>query len=59
MHSPLLKPSSVASSTRGPEEGLLLRKFGSARGVREAAVEDLAAVPGMTLKLATKLKDYL
>ena len=38
---------------------LLLRKFGSARGVREAAVEDLAAVPGMTVKLATKLKEYL
>ena len=38
---------------------LLLRKFGSARGVREAAVEDLASVPGMTMKLATRLKQYL
>lgn len=38
---------------------LLIRKFGSARGVREAAVEDLAAVPGMTVKLATRLKEYL
>ena len=38
---------------------LLIRKFGSARGVREAAVEDVAAVPGMTVKLATRLKEYL
>ena len=38
---------------------LLLLKFGSARGVREAAVEDLASVPGMTVKLATRLKQYL
>ena len=44
----------------GPKRrGLLLRKFGSARGVREAPVEELAAVPGMTVKLATRLKEYL
>jgi excinuclease ABC subunit C len=44
----------------GPKRrGLLLRKFGSARGVREASVEELAAVPGMTVKLATRLKEYL
>ena len=44
----------------GPKRrGLLLRKFGSARGVREAPVEEVAAVPGMTVKLATKLKEYL
>lgn len=44
----------------GPKRrGLLLRKFGSTRGVREASVEELAAVPGMTVKLATRLKEYL
>ncbi len=38
---------------------MLLRSFGSVRGVREAALEDIAAVPGMTLKLATKVKESL
>ena len=38
---------------------LLLRRFGSVRGLKEAAVEDVAAVPGMTLKLARQVKDYL
>ena len=38
---------------------MLLRRFGSAAGVRQASLEDLAAVPGMTLTLAQKIKEYL
>jgi excinuclease ABC subunit C len=38
---------------------LLLRRFGSVRGLKEAELEDVAAVPGMTLKLARQVKDYL
>ena len=38
---------------------MLLRRFGSVRGIKEAPLEDLAAVPGLTLKLARYLKDYL
>jgi excinuclease ABC subunit C len=38
---------------------MLLRRFGSVRGVREAALEDLAAVPGMTRTLAQRVKEYL
>ena len=38
---------------------MLLRRFGSVKGIKEAAIEDLAAVPGMTVKLATRLKEYL
>jgi excinuclease ABC subunit C len=38
---------------------MLLRKFGSVRGVREASLEELAAVPGMTLTLAQKVKEFL
>ena len=38
---------------------LLLRRFGSVRGLKDAPVEDVAAVPGMTLKLARQVKDYL
>ena len=38
---------------------MLLRTFGSVKGIRDAPMEDIAAVPGMTLTLARKLKDYL
>ena len=44
----------------GPKRrGLLLRRFGSVRGLKEAELEDVAAVPGMTMKLARQVKDYL
>jgi excinuclease ABC subunit C len=37
----------------------LLRKFGSVKGIWEAGVDDIAAVPGMTRTLAQKVKEYL
>ena len=37
----------------------LLRRFGSVRGIRSATLEELAAVPGMTLKQARVLKTSL
>ena len=37
---------------------MLLRRFGSTAGVREASMDEIAAVPGMTLKLAQRLKEY-
>ena len=38
---------------------MLIRQFGSVHGVREATLEDVAAVPGMTLTLASKVKEWL
>ena len=38
---------------------MLLRRFGSIKGVRDAPLEDIAAVPGMTIKLALRLKEQL
>jgi len=38
---------------------MLIRRFGSTRGVKEASLEEVAAVPGMTLTLARKVKEYL
>ncbi len=38
---------------------MLLRRFGSVRGIREASTEEVAAAPGMTMKLAARLKEYL
>ena len=37
----------------------LLQKFGSIQAIREATVEELAAVPGMTKRAAQVLKDTL
>jgi excinuclease ABC subunit C len=37
----------------------LLRRFGSVRGIRAATLEEIAAVPGMTLKQAKLLKTSL
>ena len=38
---------------------MLLRRFGSIKGIREASLDEIAAVPGMTMKLARRLKEYL
>lgn len=38
---------------------LLLRTFGSIEGIRRASVEEVAAVPTMTTRLAEQLRDYL
>jgi len=44
----------------GPQrKRLLLRRFGSVQAIREAPVEEIAAVPGMTLRLAQKVKEGL
>lgn len=37
----------------------LIKQFGSVRGVRAASVEELATVPGITLKIAQQIKDNL
>ncbi|MFC1994747.1 excinuclease ABC subunit UvrC [Chloroflexota bacterium] len=37
----------------------LLRKFGSLRAIKEAGIEDLAAVPGITRSLGERVKEYL
>ena len=44
----------------GPKrKRMLIRQFGSLKGVREATTEEIAAAPGMTLKLAEKVKEYI
>jgi excinuclease ABC subunit C len=37
----------------------LLKKFGSVRGIKDASIDELAGVAGMTAKLAEKLKECL
>ena len=44
----------------GPKrKRMLMRRFGSLRGIKEAPVDDIAAVPGMTRSLALRLKESL
>ncbi len=44
----------------GPKrKKILLKKFGSVKGVRLAKTEDIASTPGMTLSLAKRLKAQL
>ena len=38
---------------------MLIHHFGSVEGVREASLEEIAAVPGMTMTLADKIKEWL
>ena len=38
---------------------MLIRHFGTVQKVRDASKEEIAASPGMTLKLAEKVKEYL
>ncbi|MGA7677834.1 MAG: excinuclease ABC subunit UvrC [Dehalococcoidia bacterium] len=37
----------------------LLKKFGSVRGIKDASIDELSGVAGITTKLAEKLKEYL
>jgi len=37
----------------------LIKRFGSLKGVREASVEEIAALPGFTRSLAERVKEYL
>ncbi len=38
---------------------LLIRRFGSVAGIKAASLEEVASVPGMTMKLAQKVKEHL
>ena len=44
----------------GPKrKKMLIRRFGSVKGIREASLEDVAAVPGMTMSVARAIKDHV
>ena len=64
-HRKLRSRASISSSVDlvpgiGPKrKRMLLRRFGSLKGIREAAVDDIAAVQGMTRSLAVRLKETL
>mgnify|MGYP000052952295 FL=1 len=44
----------------GPKrKRMLMRRFGTLKGIKEATVDDLASVPGMTRSLAVRLKQTI
>ena len=44
----------------GPKrKKMLIRRFGSVKGIREASLEDVAAVPGLTMSVARAIKDHI
>ena len=64
-HRKLRSKASIASpidliSGIGPKrKRMLMRRFGSLRGIREAAIDEIASVPGMTRSLAVRVKEAL
>jgi excinuclease ABC subunit C len=64
-HRNLRSKSSLRSSIDmvtgiGPKrKRMLLRRFGSLQGIKEASVDDIAAVPGLTRSLALRLKQTI
>jgi excinuclease ABC subunit C len=64
-HHKLRRKESIASALDsvpgiGPKrKKALLKKFGSVRSVKDASIDELSQVPGITGKLAEKVKEYL
>ena len=64
-HRNLRSKSSLKSSIDmvtgiGPKrKRMLLRQFGSLQGIKEASVDEIAAVPGLTRSLAVRLKQTI
>ena len=49
-------PIDLVSGIGPKRKRMLLRRFGSLKGIKEAALDEIAAVPGMTRSLAIRLK---
>ena len=64
-HRKLRSKASISSpvdliSGIGPKrKRMLMRRFGSIKGIKTAAIDDIAAVPGMSRSLAVRLKESL
>ena len=52
----LRSPMDLVTGIGPKRKRTLLRRFGSLQGIREASVEDIAAVPGLTRSIAIRLK---
>ena len=57
--SSLGSPIDLVSGIGPKRKRMLMRRFGSLKGIKEAAVDEIAAVPGMTRSLAIRLKQTI
>ena len=55
----IASPVDLVSGIGPKRKRMLMRRFGSTKGIKEAAIEDIAALPGMTRSLAVRLKESL
>ncbi len=55
----LSSPIDLVSGIGPKRKRMLMRRFGSLKGIKEAAVDELASVPGMTRSLAIRLKQTI
>jgi excinuclease ABC subunit C len=55
----LKSPIDMVTGIGPKRKRMLLRRFGSLQGIREASIEDIATVPGLTRSLAVRLKQTI
>ena len=55
----LSSPIELVTGIGPKRKRMLMRRFGSLRGIKEAGLDEIAAVPGMTRSLAIRLKQTL
>jgi excinuclease ABC subunit C len=57
--SSLKSPIDLVTGIGPKRKRMLMRKFGSISGIKQASIDDIAAVPGLTRSLAIRLKQTL
>ncbi len=57
--SSLRSPIDLVTGIGPKRKRMLIRRFGSVNGIKQASVDDIAAVPGITRSLAMLLKHSL
>ena len=57
--SSLRSPMDLVTGIGPKRKRMLMRRFGSLQGIRDASVEDIASVPGLTRSLAIRLKQAI
>ena len=57
--SSLSSPMDMVTGIGPKRKRMLMRRFGTLQGIKQASVDDLAAVPGMTRSLALRLKQTI
>ena len=55
----LRSPIDMVTGIGPKRKRMLMRRFGSLQGIRDASIDDIASVPGLTRSLALRLKQTL